>query len=48
MKKIVFLSVGRSDYGIMRNIICACNKNKKIHLSLIVTGSHLSKSLAIQ
>ena len=43
MKKIVFLSVGRSDYGIMRNIICACNKNKKIHLSLIVTGSHLSK-----
>ena len=27
----------------MRNIICACNKNKKIHLSLIVTGSHLSK-----
>lgn len=43
MKKIVFLSVGRSDYGIMRNIIFACNQNKKINLSLIVTGSHLSK-----
>lgn len=43
MKKIVFLSVGRSDYGIMRNIITTCNQNKKINLSLIVTGSHLSK-----
>ena len=43
MKKIVFLSVGRSDYGIMRNIISACNESRKINLSLIVTGSHLSK-----
>ncbi len=43
MKKITFFSVGRSDYGIMKNIILASNINKKIETSLIVTGSHLSK-----
>ena len=43
MKKIVFLSVGRSDYGIMRNIISACNESRYLNLSLIVTDSHLSK-----
>tara|TARA_B110000027_G_C16100859_1_gene292969 strand:- start:266 stop:1384 length:1119 start_codon:yes stop_codon:yes gene_type:complete len=43
MKKLTFLSVGRSDYGIMRNIILASNQHKKINLSLIITGSHLSK-----
>ena len=43
MKKITFFSAGRSDYGIMRNIILAANKDKKIRSSLIITGSHLSK-----
>ena len=43
MKKIIFFSVGRSDYGIMRNIILAANNDKKIKSSLIITGSHLSK-----
>ena len=41
--KLVFFSVGRSDYGIMRNIIKTVENDKIIRSSLILTGSHLSE-----
>ena len=43
MKKIMFVSAGRSDYGIMRNIILKVSKSRNFKTSLIITGSHLSK-----
>ena len=39
----MFVSAGRSDYGIMRNIILKVSKSRNFKTSLIITGSHLSK-----
>lgn len=43
MKKILFVSSSRADYGLLRNVILETKKNKKIKVFLFVTGSHLSK-----
>ena len=43
MKKILFISSSRADYGLLRNVIIETKKNKKIKVSIFVTGSHLSK-----
>ena len=42
MKKILFISSSRADYGLLRNIILE-TKNRKIKVFVLVTGSHLSK-----
>jgi len=42
MKKILFISSSRADYGLLRNVILETQKiNKETYL--MVTGSHLSK-----
>ena len=44
MKKILFVSSSRADFGLMRDVIIETQKmNKKTFL--MVTGSHLSNSL---
>tara|TARA_Y100000389_G_C17440384_1_gene508206 strand:+ start:424 stop:1572 length:1149 start_codon:yes stop_codon:yes gene_type:complete len=43
MKKILFISSSRADYGLLRNVILETKKNKKIKVFVLVTGSHLSK-----
>jgi UDP-hydrolysing UDP-N-acetyl-D-glucosamine 2-epimerase len=40
--KIAFFTGSRSEYGLLKNLINLCKKNK-IQSYLIVTGSHLSK-----
>ncbi len=42
MKKICIITGSRSEYGLLKNIISAVKKSKKLQLQLIVTGSHLS------
>ncbi|MEL1224934.1 MAG: hypothetical protein VW522_11885, partial [Candidatus Neomarinimicrobiota bacterium] len=42
-KKILFISVNRSDYGIWRPILNEFNKNKNLKADIFVTGSHFSK-----
>ncbi len=43
MKKILFISSSRADYGLLRNVIFETKKNKKVKVFILVTGSHLSK-----
>lgn len=43
-KKIAIISVGRSDYGIMRNIIEKFSSSKKFETYLIIGSAHLSKN----
>ncbi len=43
MKKILFVSSSRADYGLLRNVILETKKNKKVKVFILVTGSHLSK-----
>jgi len=43
-KKIIIVTGSRADYGILKNLIIYLNKSKKFHLSLVVTGQHLSKN----
>ena len=42
-KKIVITTGTRADYGILRPVLNALLKSKKLEMYLIVTGSHLSK-----
>ena len=42
MKKILFISSSRADYGLLRNVIFETKKNKKIKVFILVSGSHLS------
>jgi UDP-hydrolysing UDP-N-acetyl-D-glucosamine 2-epimerase len=42
-RTIAVLTVGRSDFGIYRPILGHIMKHRQLALSLIVTGSHLSK-----
>jgi UDP-N-acetylglucosamine 2-epimerase len=44
MKKILFISSSRADYGLLRNVILETQKNKK-ETYLMVTGSHLSQRI---
>ncbi len=43
MKKILFISSSRADYGLLRNVIIQTQKMNK-NTFLLVTGSHLSSS----
>jgi GDP/UDP-N,N'-diacetylbacillosamine 2-epimerase (hydrolysing) len=43
MKRILFISSSRADYGLLRNVIFETKKNKKIKVFVFVSGSHLSK-----
>ena len=43
MKKIVLITVNRSDYGIQKKLIRLLKKEKKIKLDIIVSGTHLEK-----
>ena len=46
MKKVLFVSSSRADYGLIRNVvICTQRINKKTYL--LVTGSHLSKEFGL-
>ena len=40
---ILLISGSRADYGLLFPLIKEINKDKKLVLSLAVTGSHLSK-----
>lgn len=42
-KKILFISGSRAEYGLLKDLIKSLKKEKKIYVSLIVTGSHLLK-----
>lgn len=44
MKRILFITSSRADYGLLRNVIIETKKNKKIKVFIFVTGSHLSKN----
>ena len=41
-KKILFVSVSRSDYGIMSNLIALMSKDKKNEVSILISGNHFS------
>lgn len=41
--KITFVTVSRSDFGIMKNIIKRCSEIKAIETSFVITGTHFSK-----
>jgi len=43
IKKVLFFSPARSDFGIISNLISLFKQDKSIECSLIVTGSHLDK-----
>lgn len=43
-KKIISVTVNRSDYGIQRNLLKLLKKNSYFDLKLILSGSHLNKS----
>ncbi len=43
MKKLIVITGSRSEYGLLKNLIELLKNDKKIHLKLVVTGSHLSK-----
>ena len=42
MKKILFISSSRADYGLLRNIILETKNKKNAKILIMVTGSHLS------
>ena len=42
MKRVLFLSVNRSDYGIWRSILRALKSDSQIFVGLFATGGHLS------
>jgi len=42
VKKLLFISSSRADYGLLRKVIFEAKKNKKIKIFILVTGSHLS------
>ena len=44
MKKILFISTSRADYGLLKPLIKKFQHDRKFKTSLIVTGTHLSKT----
>ena len=40
MKKIVFITATRADYGKIKSIILELQKNKRFKIFLFVTGMH--------
>ncbi|MGL5615032.1 MAG: UDP-N-acetylglucosamine 2-epimerase [Sarcina sp.] len=47
MRKIAVVTATRAEYGVLKNIIKAIDKEKYLQLELIVTGTHLSKELGM-
>jgi UDP-hydrolysing UDP-N-acetyl-D-glucosamine 2-epimerase len=43
MKKIIFVTTSRADYGILKGILSDIEKSKNFESKLLVTGSHLLK-----
>ena len=41
-KKLLIITTGRSDYGLLKPLILELKKNKKIISKLVITGTHLS------
>lgn len=42
MKKIAIFSAARSDFGILKNLIVALEKDKRFNLNLIINSAHIS------
>ena len=42
MKKILFVTSARSEFGILKNIILSTSNISKIKSRLLVTGTHLN------
>jgi UDP-hydrolysing UDP-N-acetyl-D-glucosamine 2-epimerase len=43
MKKIIYVTGSRAEYGVMRNLLGKLDKDHDFELSIIVTGMHLMK-----
>ena len=43
LKKIIFLTGTRADFGKMKSIILRLKKNKSVKVQVFVTGMHLMK-----
>ena len=43
MKKIIYVTGTRADYGLMSSVLREIDKSKNLHLKVIATGMHLSK-----
>ena len=41
MRKVVYITGTRADYGVMRTVLKAIDINPNLQLSLIVMGMHL-------
>ena len=44
IKKILFFSAARSDFGILSGLLNKLSSNKMFNVGLIISGSHLDKS----
>jgi GDP/UDP-N,N'-diacetylbacillosamine 2-epimerase (hydrolysing) len=44
MKKVLFISSSRADYGLLRSVILETKNKRNAKISIMVTGSHLSKN----
>ena len=42
-KNLAIFTVGRSDFGILKNIIIKCEKDKRFNLQLVIGSAHNSK-----
>jgi len=47
MRRIGVVTVGRSDYGLYRQILQKIRKDPELHLHLLVSGSHLSPEFGL-
>ena len=43
MRKILYVTGNRSEYGLFKDVLKSINDHPKLELILIVTGTHLSK-----
>ena len=43
MKKIIYVTSSRADFGIVSSLLLKLEKSSKIDFYLIVTGTHLKK-----
>ena len=41
MKKVVYISGTRADYGLMKPVLTGINENPNLDLEIIATGMHL-------
>ena len=47
MKKIAVVTGTRAEYGLLKNIMIAIDKDEELNLQLIVTGMHLSEKYGL-